>query len=658
MQAVVLSVVPLAFLVALLVISALFQRAAEQEAVRAGISTRVLSESDGLYALLAQQSRGLEALHRHPTRANLAALDAAGAELVPTLDRLGRLVAIEGLQVPRYRTYRAQTLQLEALVRQFARLAMARDNRGYAALGAARTTSARSQAWLSTRGAFDATERNAALARYDDARKQIEPYRRATFATAAVGAFVSLLLALSFGVRIARRLRALAASAQRLAAGETPPPIAGQDEIASLDAVYRELTMRLRETVEEKDAALSAYDREHRVAAMLQRALLPQDLPHVAALRIDAAYVSAGERGLVGGDWYDVFLLTDTLIGISAGDVAGHGLRAATRMSAVRQSIRTAARASDEPATVLRHVNRVLCADEEDAFVSAFFATFDQTSGELCYAVAGHPPPLLIAPDGETRLLRGEGIVLGIDPRVDFVSQRVAIELGAALVVYTDGLIEHRYDTVEGTRRLVEAARAEFFSPSANPADGIQRRVLDGEAPRDDSAVLFVSVTGQPGHTAAGSAGSKEWTFDARRETEATRVKRALLWELAGLGQAGWDLGTIEAIYGELSSNVARHTPGPARVVLERRGGTVVLHVEDRGEPFAPPPGVEPDLLAESGRGLFMIRALAANVRIERVDGGNRVSVVLPEPVAQPVLDLEKSPGARAPGPSAIGSGA
>ncbi len=85
----------------------------------------------------------------------------------------------------------------------------------------------------------------------------------------------------------------------------------------------------------------------------MQRALLPQDFPVRAGLRIDAAYVSAGEGADIGGDWYDVFALSETAIGISVGDVAGHGLRAASRMGAVRQSIRTAARADDDPRSCL-----------------------------------------------------------------------------------------------------------------------------------------------------------------------------------------------------------------------------------------------------------------------------------------------------------------
>lgn len=637
-QAVAVSVIPLLFLVAVLVLSVIFQRAADDVALRAGRTTQILSESDRIYALLDVQSRAAERFRRTHRPADLAPYAKAATDLTPTLDRLARLVAAENVQTALYQRYRQQTFAVAALVRRLRDAVVAHDEHARAKLLAAPQTNAQILTWRNTKTSFDQTERTLALERYSAARREIEPYRRATLACAAVGVVVTLLFSVMFGLRIARRLRRLEQNAVRLAAGRPASAIGGADEIASLDAVYRYLTTQLRHTVEEKEAALSAYDREHHVASTLQRALLPQRLPEIAGLRIDSAYVSAGEAGVVGGDWYDVFSLSEHVVGISAGDVAGHGLRAATRMNAVRQSIRTAARAADDPSVVLRHVNRVLCADETDAFVTAFYATFDLRAETMRYAIAGHPPPIVIQPDGSAALLHGDGVVLGIDPRVGFETQSVRIAAGAALVVYTDGLIEHQHAPIAGTRELIEAARAEFARPSPNLAEGLQHRVLNGAAPSDDSAVLFICSRGAG--TRDGEAVRRVWSFDARDEVEATRVKRALLWELAGFEAGTWDLGTIEIIYGELASNVARHTPGPATVVLERRGDELVLRVQDRGAPFTPSDAM-PDLLAESGRGLFLIRALASDLRVEALDDGNRVTVVLPRPPDAPRLRLE-----------------
>ena len=636
--------IPLLFLVGVLIFSAMFQRAADDVTLRAGRTTQTLTESDRVYALLDEESRAIERYRRTRRPADLQPFARAEAELTPTLDRLGTLVSAEGLQTGRYRIYRRQTLGVAALVRRLRDIVEARDARARAKLLASPQTTAQILAWRNTKTAFDQTERNLALDRYSIARQRVAPYREGTIACAAIGVVVTLLFSVLFGLRIARRLRRLEDNAVRLAAGEPAAAIDGNDEIASLDAVYRHLTTRLRQSVQEKEDALDAYEREHRVASTLQRALLPQALPQFPGLKIDSAYVSAGEAGVIGGDWYDVFALSETLVGISAGDVAGHGLRAATRMNAVRQSIRTAARASDDPGVVLRHVNRVLCADESDAFVTAFYATFDLAAGTMQYAIAGHPRPLVIRPDGSAELLEGDGIVLGIDPHVGFATQTVRIPADTAVVVYTDGLIEHRRSPIAGMRELIDAARSEFLNPSRNPAEGVQHRVLDGAAPNDDSAVLFIRSMAR---AAQDGGDRKEWSFDARDEAAATRVKRALLWELVGFGRSGWDLGTIEIIYGELSSNVARHTPGPATVVLERRECDLVLHVHDRGAPFTPNTEQPLDLFAESGRGMFLVRALASDFSVDRIDGGNRVTVVLPQPPDAPALTLDASEAAR-----------
>jgi serine phosphatase RsbU (regulator of sigma subunit)/anti-sigma regulatory factor (Ser/Thr protein kinase) len=636
-QVLALSIVPLVFLIALLVLTTLFERGADRSTASARRSTSVLAESDRIFNLLDVQSRAIAAYWKSRRPAALAPFAPAAAALPVALKSLGRLVAEDPERAALFGTYARQTNDVIAIVRGYRAAAVAGDTAAFRRIQTSPAILARLTAWRTTKTAFEERERTLALAQSATTRVRLQPIRQGMLACAVAGVLTTLGVALLFGLRLARRLRRLAENAPRYAAGEPTTPIAGSDEIASIDGIYRDLTARLQRTLGEKQAALAAYEREHRVASTLQRALLPQDFPVLAGLRIDAAYVSAGDGADIGGDWYDVFALSETSVGISVGDVAGHGLRAASRMGAVRQSIRTAARADDDPAVVLRHVNRVLCADESDAFVTAFFAVYDLVGATLRYAIAGHPPPLVVRADGEIALLEGEGLVLGVDPHAHFDAYRAAIGGGSAIVFYTDGLVEVERDVIRGTRRLEDAVRAELLAPSANVAEGIQRRIFEHAKPHDDSAVLFI------GGTPAGASSQPErhvWAFDARDEFAAARVKRAFLWRLAGFGSREWDLAAIEAIYGELASNVRRHTPGAATIVLERSSSEAVLHVEDRGAPFSFDHAECPDLLAESGRGLFMIKTLAVTARVERTAGGNRVSVVLPRIATETPLAL------------------
>ena len=638
-QVLALSAVPLVFLITLLVLMTFFDRISEQNAIWARRSTSILAESDRVFNLLDAEGRAVTTYLRSHRRDALAPFESSAAALPATLATLRQLVTGDADQAQRFSVYERQTAEVAGLVRRYRDAAVRGDKATLREVQTSPKIMARLVAWRTTKTTFEERERKVSLDRFNAARARAAPLRKAMLVCAVLGVTLTLAVAALFGLRLARRLRRLTENAPRYAAGEPTAPIGGTDEIAAIDATYRELTSRLQRTLAEKEAALAAYRREHDVASTLQRALLPQEFPALPGLRVDAAYVPAGDGSEVGGDWYDVFALSPTTIGISMGDVAGHGIRAASRMGAVRQSIRTAARAADDPAVVLRHVNRVLCADEADVFVTAFFAVFDLALRTFHYALAGHPAPMVVGASGEVTLLSGEGLVLGVDAHARFESYATRIEPGAGIVLYTDGLVELNHDLIAGTEQLERAVRAEMLAPSANIADGIQRNVFGATKPRDDSAVLFVGAA-----AAVAPRQPQTWSFDAFDEAAATRVKRALLWQLAGFGSREWNLGAIEAIYGELASNVRRHTPGPARVALEARGDEAILHVEDRGAPFALAGATCPDVFAERGRGLFMINALAVDARVERIADGNRVSVVLPRIARETALVLEPVP--------------
>ncbi len=176
-----------------------------------------------------------------------------------------------------------------------------------------------------------------------------------------------------------------------------------RDELRGL---VPELASRLGAAI----ANANAFAREHRVATTFQRAALSQDVPDVPGLRFSVLYPCRHKlRRSVGGDWYDAFRLPDGHIVLSVGDVAGSGLEAAVTMASVRQSIRTAVLINPNPEAVLEAVDRIVRAMGHVRFVTAFVAVVDPVDGELAYANAGHPPPLLRDPAGGIiELTRGD----------------------------------------------------------------------------------------------------------------------------------------------------------------------------------------------------------------------------------------------------------
>ncbi len=244
-------------------------------------------------------------------------------------------------------------------------------------------------------------------------------------------------------------------------------------------------------------AALSnatRFKREQRVADTLQDAMLPNDMPTIQGARLHQNY-QPGESDLqVGGDWYDAFALPDGTIGISIGDVTGHGLAAAVVMGEVRQAIRSAAIELFEPTAVLDHADHALRLARPAAIATAGFGIYNPATRALRYAQGGHPLPLIARPDGSIEALRAEGLPLGMRDLGTGTQTDVVLEHGTLLALYTDGLVEFERNAEDGERALRQALRAERADPSANPALGIYRRVIGRHRVHDDAAILTLQI--------------------------------------------------------------------------------------------------------------------------------------------------------------------
>jgi PAS domain S-box-containing protein len=237
------------------------------------------------------------------------------------------------------------------------------------------------------------------------------------------------------------------------------------------------------------------HEQEHRVAVELQRGLLPKRLPEISGLRLAAHYEAAGAQ--VGGDWYDAFALPGGRLGVVLGDVAGRGVPAASTMGQLRSVTRAFALADDgfrSPGETLTRLNRHQLALGQTELFTVVYAIMDAPGGSVCWACAGHPPPLLRNRDGDTQYLEGGEGLMGIED-VIYQDMRAPIGPGEVLVFYTDGLIERRREPLDvGMRRLAEAVAGGDRDPAALRASVLESvRPAEGELD-DDVTALFVSV--------------------------------------------------------------------------------------------------------------------------------------------------------------------
>jgi sigma-B regulation protein RsbU (phosphoserine phosphatase) len=221
------------------------------------------------------------------------------------------------------------------------------------------------------------------------------------------------------------------------------------------------------------------HAQRQRVAAALERALLPAVLPEIPGADVAALYRPAGSASVVGGDFYDVFAVAEDEWAILVGDVSGRGPEAAALTGIARYTVRAVAADMMRPSEVLTELNGALLRGRvAERFCTALFAHVRCAGGRLDISIAsaGHPSPLLLCADGTVRCaLQRTGTLLGVFDSVEMHDETVTLTPGDSLVAYSDGVIDAR----DGSRQLFgeERLRTLLGSCTGRSADGIVRRV-------------------------------------------------------------------------------------------------------------------------------------------------------------------------------------
>ncbi|HTU71995.1 MAG TPA: SpoIIE family protein phosphatase [Trebonia sp.] len=236
------------------------------------------------------------------------------------------------------------------------------------------------------------------------------------------------------------------------------------------------------------------YTREHDAAVTLQHSLLPRDIPPVPGLDVAYRYRPASRTPEIGGDWFDVIGLDRGRVALVVGDVIGHGIRASATMGQLRTTIVALAHLDCPAEEIMRQLCRVVGAHGEEAGATCLHATYDPQTRRCRLTSAGHPPPVVRAPDGSTEVIwLPAGLVLGVGGG-PYQSIDRPLAPGSILALYTDGLIERPGEDLEtGLSRL---ARALAEGP-AHSLDELCDSVLARLAPhpRDDVALLLARTT-------------------------------------------------------------------------------------------------------------------------------------------------------------------
>ncbi|HEX3550963.1 MAG TPA: SpoIIE family protein phosphatase [Candidatus Elarobacter sp.] len=362
------------------------------------------------------------------------------------------------------------------------------------------------------------------------------------------------------------------------------------------------------------------FRREQHVAETLQRAFLNDELPSTETMQFNAVYQGAQVDSSLGGDWYDAFAIGDRVV-LTIGDVTGKGVDAARLMVQLRQWVRMAAVVSTDPGEIMTLLNRALILEGRDELATAFVAVIDRAGRAMDFASAGHPPGVVKHAEGRVGILGGTACVpLGVDVRTEYDTNTVSLDDATLLMFYTDGLTEIDRDPVQGEAAIEALLATDEVLFAANPARYVTR-LIAGKQSRDDMAVLTVRLGRTYGR----------WAFDVADSAAAYAIKRDFVAAVRAHYGGDADAGACEIIFSELVGNALRYAPGRLSLGLSVDERGVWLHVMDDGPGYSAQPTLPADVWSESGRGLFLVRALSDDFTIQRLPAyGTYVRVLLP----------------------------
>ena len=396
--------------------------------------------------------------------------------------------------------------------------------------------------------------------------------------------------------------------------------------VVAAESHERELAIRLASTSAiMAEVHAQERKREHDLAVRIQRGLLPDRPLRHEDVVVAARYEAASDLLEVGGDWYDTIQLRDGRIGIVVGDIVGHGIEAMTAMGRLRTAVTALAQLLDDPALLLSELDKFIGSPYGTDYATAFYAVLDPIDGMVHYASAGHPPALMLSPDGELSWLDQAA-----SPPLygGYQAERGAVFTqmgpGSTLILYSDGLIERRGEALShGLTRLGREATALLGRSPREICDELVARLGVGSTRADDVVVVALRLSPPAPPPYKG-------VFPARPE-ELSQIRSSV--------RSWMDLGTLPQrvendlmiVLGEATANVVRHAyrdgdEGSIVIEMTVDSERVNVQVRDSGRWQNPPQG-----RAEyPATGTTVMRSLSDRFEIEKGSDGTIVSFSLP----------------------------
>jgi PAS domain S-box-containing protein len=357
------------------------------------------------------------------------------------------------------------------------------------------------------------------------------------------------------------------------------------------------------------------FEDTREVIEVLQRTLLPAALPDLPGISVTGRYLPGAAGLRIGGDWYDALVLRDGRLFLAIGDVVGHGVRAASSMGRLRNALEIYAVAQQSPAAMLDNLNRHFSGLPDADMATVGVLVYEPASGVVQFATAGHPPPLVREADGSVHYLDPpRGMPVCASPRAQYEQTEVVLEAGTTLLLYTDGLIERRQESLDVGLDRLAAAVADAPEDVEALADHVISRLVSRDESTDDVALLVVRFETVDEFSMGLGANPRELAT----------LRRAIAEWATRAGASAETCEDVVLAVNEAVANAMEHAygPGDARVeVAARRSGLGALAVQVRD--FGHWRAGRPD--DGGGRGLTLIRNLMDDVTVDTTPNGTVV---------------------------------
>lgn len=368
----------------------------------------------------------------------------------------------------------------------------------------------------------------------------------------------------------------------------------------------------------------ASLSEQRAVTRAMQRTLLPEALPEVPGLRFSAKYLPAGSGVKIGGDWYDVFQLPDGRVGFVIGDVVGRGVVAASVMAEIRTAVRAYLLEGHDLATVMSLLNQLLVSMGRKRSATVAIFALDLESEELSAVSAGHLPALLLAPGEESRFVCGaQAPPLGVRPGQGYPVQELRFPAGGVLLLYTDGLVERRGESIDlGFERLASAANAAAGANRLTFADHVYAGLVQHVALEDDVALLAIESVALGSHL--------ELTLEAA-PSALVGLRRTLGRWLVRHGVPAETRFDVTVAVSEAAGNAIEHAYGHRDAVFtvecDHSQEEVRVTVRDTGR-------WRESTRSDRGRGLTIMRGLMDSTEVRHGESGTAVTLVKRTPAA------------------------